>query len=766
VLCGCSVFDSERLEPPFADGHDRPDAEASDRDASGGVDESDAGAHDASVDGGSVRCESSEDCSPANATALCLNGECLIVECTGRFRDCDQRADTGCEASLDDVSSCGGCSNVCKLARAIEGCEDGVCIAIGCDRGYDDCDGSADTVCETEAQSAMQCGTCGGACALDHAVSGCEDLECTVARCDSGFGDCDGVADNGCEEPLATLERCGDCDTPCDLAACSGGVCSAIACDSPDADCDADGLDCEVNLANDVDHCGACNARCELADGAQHASGVTCADLKCAPRCDADFDDCDADYKNGCETATSTLQDCGSCGNNCALLQHTAATLCNAGGVCEVTSCDSGYADCDGMDSTGCEVDTHAVNNCGGCASRGDNEPCAGLPNVESSSCGSGSCVIDVCAADTADCDGIVANGCESAGEIDSDGDGELDCTDECPNNALSDSAANGCGLGYIPANLDVTALDPEQADATTTIDCAAVLNTSATPSFTTWCGGARPQIVVQAQPDGPELAVVTLRHLILAANGSLRIQGSRPAVLVVFGAAGIAGTINASASGATAGAGGNVSCGTSQGVNGTGSTDRFDGATGGGGGGFGTAGGRSGRADTDGRNIAGASGGAARGSSTLTPLVGGCAGGQAGDCATAGGAGGGALQIVVSGTLTVSGTIQSNGAAGATPCGASDEGGGTGGGSGGAIRLEANTLSVQGATLQARGGNGGGNGTYDGIYDCGGSNGAAGSTSASSPGSNGGDCQGGSVGGGGGYGRVVICNRTTGSGC
>lgn len=765
MICGalgaCSVFDGERLAPLTSG--ERPDAQAPDRDASGG-DPLDAG-----VDGATpaVHCESSEDCELANATSLCLNGECLIVACDDRFRDCDQRSDTGCEASLDDVSSCGACDVVCELERAIEGCEDGACVAIGCDRGYDDCDGNADTVCETEAQSATQCGACGGACALDHAVPGCEDLECTVARCDSGFGDCDGVADNGCEEPLDTLERCGDCDTPCELEACSGGVCSAIACDAPQADCDADGVDCEVSLATDVDHCGACNARCELAAGAQHASAVTCADLKCAASCATNFDDCDGEYKNGCETATNTLQDCGSCGNNCTLLEHASATQCSASGACEVTSCDSGYADCDGMDSTGCEVDIESVNDCGGCASSGDNEPCTGLANVASSSCGGGRCVIDACAGGTADCDGIVANGCESAASPDSDGDGERDCTDECPVNALSTRAADGCGLGYIPANVDVTKLDPDQAGATTTIDCAAVLSTSGTPSFTTWCGGAQPQIVVQTQTEGPELAVVALRNLIIAANGSVRIQGSRAAVLVVFGAASVAGTINASASGATVAPGGSFSCGASQGANGTGSTERFDGATGGGGGGFGTAGGRSGRADTDGSDIAGANGGAARDSNiTLTPLIGGCAGGQAGDCATAGGAGGGALQIVVSGTLTVSGTIQSNGAAGATPCGANDEGGGTGGGSGGAIRLEASTLSTQGATLQARGGNGGGNGTYDGVFNCGGSSGAAGSTSPSAAGSNGGNCQGGSVGGGGGYGRIVLCNRTTGSGC
>jgi hypothetical protein len=128
----------------------------------------------------------------------------------------------------------------------------------------------------------------------------------------------------------------------------------------------------------------------------------------------------------------------------------------------------------------------------------------------------------------------------------------------------------------------------------------------------------------------------------------------------------------------------------------------------------------------------------------------------MAGACATAGGAGGGAVQISASGTLTVSGTVRSNGAAGATaPCGASDEGGGTGGGSGGGIFLEGLTLVKTGSTLQANGGNGGGDGSY---FHC--SNGPSGSTSASNPGGNGQNCVGGSPGGGGGYGRIVTLDR------
>jgi hypothetical protein len=207
-------------------------------------------------------------CDVPHATALCQDGDCLLVECEDRYRNCDGKPENGCEASLDDVSTCGSCNTVCDIERAIEGCEDGVCVPIGCEPGYDDCDDDEDTLCETEVVSATQCGACDNVCELDHALADCTDLECSVVRCDSGYDDCDGKPENGCEAPLDTLENCGACGDSCELASCAGGVCSAIVCSAPEADCNADGVDCEVNLESDPDHCGACGSACSFAAGA------------------------------------------------------------------------------------------------------------------------------------------------------------------------------------------------------------------------------------------------------------------------------------------------------------------------------------------------------------------------------------------------------------------------------------------------------------------------------------------------------------------
>jgi hypothetical protein len=390
-----------------------------------------------------------------------------------------------------------------------------------------------------------------------------------------------------------------------------------------------------------------------------------------------------------------------------------------------------------------------------------------GLGCAAATDCQSARCVNGTCQA--AGCNDSVKNG----GESDVDCGGATSCA-RCPNGKTC-SAATDCTSAYCsttcttppvlqfpftPTNFVVAGLDALSTDDTTLLDCGVSTFDSGTLAFGNWCGQNAPTPMVETQAGGSDVVVVPVRNLTLAAGSTIRLTGNRPVVFAVFGNATIAGTIDAGASGTAPGPGGNVSCGTSQGGNGSGETKRLGGASGGGGGGFGTAGGKGGKADTDGSSSTGGIAGIAHGSAAETPLVAGCAGGMAGDCTTAGGAGGGAVEVSVAGALKVSGTVRSDGGAGATPCGASDEGGGTGGGSGGAILLEGAMLDLTGSTLHANGGNGGKNGSYAGVFNCGGDNGGNGATSATNAGANGSDCQGGSSGGGGGYGRVTTLDR------
>lgn len=104
--------------------------------------------------------------------------------------------------------------------------------------------------------------------------------------------------------------------------------------------------------------------------------------------------------------------------------------------------------------------------------------------------------------------------------------------------------------------------------------------------------------------------------------------------------------------------------------------------------------------------------GGAAYGSDTLLPLIGGSGGGGGvGNTAyrgSGGGGGGGAILIAASGTINVIGSIYANGGNSGQVSGG-NSGSSGGGGAGGAIRLVATTITGNG-TLSAAGGNSGDN--------------------------------------------------------
>jgi len=72
--------------------------------------------------------------------------------------------------------------------------------------------------------------------------------------------------------------------------------------------------------------------------------------------------------------------------------------------------CLAGYANCDGVGSTGCETDISTdASNCGGCG----NVCLPSSPN-HTVACVDGGCVTGGCRADWGDCNTLIDNGCES----------------------------------------------------------------------------------------------------------------------------------------------------------------------------------------------------------------------------------------------------------------------------------------------------------------------------------------------------------------
>ncbi|WP_304608633.1 putative metal-binding motif-containing protein [Hyalangium versicolor] len=258
----------------------------------------------------------------------------------------------------------------------------------------------------------------------------------------------------------------------------------------------------------------------------------------------------------------------------------------------------------------------------------------------------------------------------------------------------------------YIPSNFDPDAIAETDRMLDVHITCGTPTDPVIFDSGT--FGGSAPAGCSFPQMPTPRVigdyTVMPIRNLTIDAGKALKLRGSRPVILAVYGNATLSGALLADADMDVPGAGGNrTNCGTQAG--GTGGFASGEGS-GGGGGGFGTAGAAGGRNDA---NTAGGTGGTA-GVSMLVPLVGGCPGGIGGGInGGAGGAGGGALQVAVAGKLQVDNWVSvsgggSRGGKGST--GNAPAGGG--GGSGGGLVLEAFQLELTAqARITANGGSG-----------------------------------------------------------
>ena len=301
---------------------------------------------------------------------------------------------------------------------------------------------------------------------------------------------------------------------------------------------------------------------------------------------------------------------------------------------------------------------------------------------------------------------------------------GAADMLMTCNADGISQTVT-ACSLGCLAGNGDpdagtlefsrCAALTPSNGltldcnNKTSTVDLIVNANTTIDPTAGT-IGGVAPasgvfSTVVQAS-NGLTIGVFHLRTLTVNSGFKLTVTpGANALGLVVDGSVTINGTIdlaghldNAKAV-ATGGAG-------SQNVNGKGVNGGSSKLVGAGGAGHATSG-----ADSGGPSPLGKAGGAyeaVASPETNVPLSGGAPGGSVGGSNTS--QGGGALQLVACGTITVGAAGLANaGGSGAPQSAIAAPSGGPGGGSGGAILVEAPVVNVSGV-LAAAGGGGAGN--------------------------------------------------------
>ena len=400
-----------------------------------------------------------KECDLRGSESDCSSGACLAGACASGYADCDGNKANGCESLAAD-DNCGGCGKTCDDTLSnvnSAGCGDQECV-VDCAAGFDDCDSDTGTGCETPVTTRQRCGDCDTPCAINHALVTCGSGECEFVRCETGWDDCndDLSPDDGCETRLDTLDDCGACGVKCDKASCSGGNCTAADCSAPPhngdcggalcGNCDGNDADCEADLEQDGQNCTTCGNQCAFNNGVSPHASLSCTQNGCRATCPSDksFGDCNGNYRDGCEVALTTLQNCGACGAGCAI--SNATPTCTTGS-CRVSACNANFADCND-DKISCETQLGTTSNCGGCG-----DVCK-APNGQPS-CAAGKCTLASCNLNFLDCNGMPNDGCEvdRRSNVGNCGGCGVDCRTHdhvagatCSNSACSYTCAQGFG--------------------------------------------------------------------------------------------------------------------------------------------------------------------------------------------------------------------------------------------------------------------------------------------------------------------------------
>ena len=239
---------------------------------------------------------------PPDANYQCINGACTFV-CNSGFTNCAGV----CRNLLTDANNCGACGVVCSFPNATSTCVNGICTIGACNTGFANCDTIAANGCEVNILTSTQnCGSCGLICSLPNATATCVNGQCQVGSCNVGFANCDNVTANGCEvNILNNSQNCGACGVVCPSVAnatvgCQNGNCTIVGCNTGFRNCDnifANG--CETNILTSVNNCGNCNVVCVPGP---RVTSVACVNGTCKiTGCQSGWADQDGIFSNGCE---------------------------------------------------------------------------------------------------------------------------------------------------------------------------------------------------------------------------------------------------------------------------------------------------------------------------------------------------------------------------------------------------------------------------------------------------------------------------------
>ncbi|MGE0784777.1 MAG: MopE-related protein [Sandaracinaceae bacterium] len=300
-----------------------------------------------------------------NSSPTCASPAGCSFACDSGFANCNGTAPDGCERSTTTLTDCGSCGTACVRAHATATCGTGTCAISACDTGWANCDGMDANGCETPTTTVTNCGSCGNICAVAHGTPSCVASSCTIGMCGSGFGDCNMMYADGCEQTLSTYYLDMDGDTygrntgpmtvcsPPPMYVTRNGDCNdgdpAVYPMAP-ALCEMTPVDndCDSNVDEGYGVGGTCSCEVGAASGSVRCTSTTTS--ACAyptEVCNGADDDCDGNDDNGFMCVGGSSRSCSTGCGSTGTESCTSACMWAGGCVPPAETCNFLDDDCD-----------------------------------------------------------------------------------------------------------------------------------------------------------------------------------------------------------------------------------------------------------------------------------------------------------------------------------------------------------------------------------------------------------------------------------
>ncbi len=199
-----------------------------------------------------------------------------------------------------------------------------------------------DTLCSGEcvdtSSDPKHCGQCDHDCLgaphlAANATATCAKGKCVLGPtpCAAAYGNCNDEPDDGCEQPLDSVDSCRACTTKCSATQ----VCDVGGCVNTCAQGKLCGTSC-IDVSNAADHCGDCSKVCPAPLTSAASGSAKCSGGACGIEC-----------KTGYKLCGSSCV--ASCGSNSICSGETCTCPANAPVLSDGLCCPTGQQNCGGV---------------------------------------------------------------------------------------------------------------------------------------------------------------------------------------------------------------------------------------------------------------------------------------------------------------------------------------------------------------------------------------------------------------------------------